>query len=57
MVMTRAIPVADAFIATRAFWQTLGAEAIWRIEVKNFPTLIVIDDKVECFFFKKLNLG
>jgi fumarate hydratase, class I len=34
----------------------LGMEAIWRIEVKNFPAFIVIDDKGNDFF-KELNLG
>ena len=31
-------------------------EAIWRIEVENFPAFIVIDDKGNDFF-KELNLG
>ncbi|WP_395666016.1 fumarate hydratase [Methylocella sp.] len=34
----------------------LGMEAVWRIEVENFPAFIVIDDKGEDFF-KELNLG
>ncbi|MGD1014955.1 MAG: fumarate hydratase [Roseiarcus sp.] len=34
----------------------LGMEAIWRIEVDNFPAFIVIDDKGNDFF-KELNLG
>jgi fumarate hydratase class I len=34
----------------------LGMEAIWRIEVANFPAFIVIDDKGNDFF-KELNLG
>src|SRR5271157_5577866 len=34
----------------------LGMEAIWRIEVTNFPAFIVIDDKGNDFF-KELNLG
>src|SRR5437773_3425933 len=34
----------------------LGMEAIWRIEVKDFPAFIVIDDKGNDFF-KELNLG
>jgi fumarate hydratase class I len=34
----------------------LGMEAIWRIEVENFPAFIVIDDKGHDFF-KELNLG
>jgi fumarate hydratase, class I len=33
-----------------------GMEAIWRIEVENFPAFIVIDDKGNDFF-KELNLG
>ena len=34
----------------------LGMEAIWRIEVTDFPAFIVIDDKGNDFF-KELNLG
>ncbi|MDP4593698.1 MAG: fumarate hydratase [Beijerinckiaceae bacterium] len=34
----------------------LGMEAIWRIEVENFPAFIVMDDKGNDFF-KELNLG
>jgi len=34
----------------------LGMEAIWRIEVVDFPAFIVIDDKGKDFF-KELNLG
>ena len=34
----------------------LGMEAIWRIEVENFPAFIVIDDKGNDFF-QALNLG
>ena len=34
----------------------LGMEAIWRIEVVNFPAFIVIDDKGNDFF-KEWNLG
>ena len=34
----------------------LGMEAIWRIEVVDFPAFIVIDDKGNDFF-KELNLG
>jgi fumarate hydratase class I len=34
----------------------LGMEAIWRIEVLDFPAFIVIDDKGNDFF-KELNLG
>jgi fumarate hydratase class I len=34
----------------------LGMEAIWKIEVANFPAFIVIDDKGNDFF-KELNLG
>jgi len=34
----------------------LGMEAIWRIEVFDFPAFIVIDDKGNDFF-KELNLG
>jgi tartrate dehydratase beta subunit/fumarate hydratase class I family protein len=31
-------------------------EAIWRIEVEDFPAFIIIDDKGNDFF-KELNLG
>ena len=34
----------------------LGMEAIWRIEVEDFPAFIVVDDKGNDFF-KELNLG
>jgi fumarate hydratase, class I len=34
----------------------LGMEAVWRIEVENFPAFIVIDDKGNDFF-KELNLS
>jgi len=34
----------------------LGMEAIWRIEVEDFPAFIVVDDKGNDFF-KDLNLG
>jgi len=34
----------------------LGMEAIWRIEVVDFPAFVVIDDKGNDFF-KELNLG
>jgi fumarate hydratase class I len=34
----------------------LGMEAIWRIEVRDFPAFVVIDDKGNDFF-KELNLG
>ena len=34
----------------------LGMEAIWKIEVEDFPAFIVIDDKGNDFF-KELNLG
>ena len=34
----------------------LGMEAIWRIEVENFPAFIVTDDKGNDFF-TELNLG
>jgi fumarate hydratase class I len=34
----------------------LGMEAVWRIEVANFPAFIVIDDKGNDFF-RELNLG
>jgi fumarate hydratase, class I len=34
----------------------LGMEAVWKIEVKDFPAFIVIDDKGNDFF-EELNLG
>src|SRR6201996_6882557 len=34
----------------------LGMEAVWRIEVEDFPAFIVIDDKGNDVF-KELNLG
>ena len=34
----------------------LGMEAIWRIEVVDFPAFVIIDDKGNDFF-KELNLG
>jgi fumarate hydratase class I len=37
-------------------YSELGMEAIWRIEVEDFPAFIVIDDKGNDFF-KALNLG
>uniref|UniRef100_UPI003BACDFD5 fumarate hydratase n=1 Tax=Stappia sp. TaxID=1870903 RepID=UPI003BACDFD5 len=37
-------------------FEELGMEAIWKIEVEDFPAFIVIDDKGNDFF-KELNLG
>ena len=37
-------------------YEELGMEAIWRIEVEDFPAFIVIDDKGEDFF-AELNIG
>lgn len=37
-------------------FEELGMEAIWRIEVEDFPAFIVIDDKGNDFF-QALNLG
>ncbi|CAM5348577.1 Fumarate hydratase class I OS=Afipia felis OX=1035 GN=fumA PE=3 SV=1 [Afipia felis] len=37
-------------------YSELGMEAIWRIEVVDFPAFIIIDDKGNDFF-KELNLG
>ena len=31
-------------------YSELGMEAIWRIEVEDFPAFIVVDDKGEDFF-------
>ncbi|MEX2647679.1 MAG: fumarate hydratase C-terminal domain-containing protein, partial [Alphaproteobacteria bacterium] len=37
-------------------FEDLGMEAIWRIEVENFPAFIVMDDKGNDFFHE-LKLG
>ncbi len=37
-------------------FEDLGMEAIWQIEVENFPAFIIIDDKGNDFF-QELNLG
>ncbi len=37
-------------------YQELGMEAVWKIEVEDFPAFIVIDDKGNDFF-KELNLS
>ncbi len=37
-------------------FEDLGMEAIWRIEVEDFPAFIIIDDKGNDFF-QELNLG
>ena len=36
-------------------YEELGMEAIWKIEIENFPAFIVVDDKGNDFFaeFKK----
>ena len=31
-------------------YEELGMEAIWRIEVENFPAFIIVDDKGNDFF-------
>jgi len=31
-------------------YRELGMEAVWRIEVKDFPAFIVVDDKGNDFF-------
>ncbi|MDO5682427.1 MAG: fumarate hydratase C-terminal domain-containing protein, partial [Propionibacteriaceae bacterium] len=31
-------------------YEELGMEAVWRIEVENFPAFIVVDDKGNDFF-------
>jgi fumarate hydratase class I len=36
-------------------FEELGMEAIWRIEVEDFPAFIVIDDKGNDFFKDWLN--
>ncbi len=37
-------------------YKELGMEAVWKIEVENFPAFIIIDDKGNDFY-KELNLG
>ncbi len=37
-------------------YEELGMEAVWKIEVENFPAFIVIDDKGNDFY-QELNLG
>ena len=32
----------------------LGMEAIWKIEVENFPAFIIIDDKGNDFYSQKI---
>jgi tartrate dehydratase beta subunit/fumarate hydratase class I family protein len=35
------------------FWNPeLGMEAVWKIEVENFPAFIVVDDKGNDFYSK-----
>jgi fumarate hydratase class I len=34
-------------------YEELGMEAVWKIEVENFPAFIIIDDKGNDFFAKK----
>ena len=31
-------------------YEELGMEAIWRIQVENFPAFIIVDDKGNDFF-------
>merc|ERR1712066_849688 len=33
-------------------WPELGMEAVWKIEVEDFPAFIVVDDKGNDFFQK-----
>ena len=35
-------------------YEELGMEAIWKIEIKNFPAFTVVDDKGNDFFAKLL---
>ncbi len=37
-------------------FEDLGMEAVWRIDVKDLPAFIIIDDKGDDFF-QELNLG
>ncbi|MCZ6875758.1 MAG: FumA C-terminus/TtdB family hydratase beta subunit, partial [bacterium] len=37
-------------------FEDLGMEAVWRIDVQDFPAFIIIDDKGNDFF-QELNLG
>jgi fumarate hydratase class I len=43
----------DCITKVEAFaYQELGMEAIWRIEVKDFPAFVIVDDKGNDFFAK-----
>ena len=33
-------------------YEELGMEAVWKIEVENFPAFIIVDDKGNDFFAK-----
>jgi fumarate hydratase class I len=37
-------------------FKELGMEAVWRIEVENFPAFIIVDDKGNDFFKPKSDL-
>ena len=32
-------------------YEELGMEAIWKIEIKDFPAFIIVDDKGNDFFY------
>jgi fumarate hydratase class I len=36
-------------------WPELGMEAVWKIEVENFPAFILVDDKGNDFYHQLLN--
>ena len=38
-------------------YEELGMEAVWRIEVENFPAFIVVDDKGNDFFAEVMKAG
>ena len=48
MDVIRRVGQADAEAADQAL--ELGMEAVWRIEVRDFPAFIVVDDKGNDFF-------
>jgi len=44
------INTADVELAASWYQRVLGMEAVWRIEVEDFPAFIVIDDKGNDFY-------
>ena len=52
MVLHYNSPVFYAFSTKVLEYPELGMEAIWKIEVKDFPAFVVVDDKGNDFFKK-----